>query len=101
MYRENGKNPLVLLLRDDLSDAGFAIAQACHAAYEYGRANNAETNNYIYILRCPLKRLMQWDSILNFDNEPHVLFKEPDLNNEPTALCCSIHPNRVRSMKKY
>lgn len=102
MYRESELNPLIILLRHDISDPGLATAQACHAAYEYGRKYPAvPTNNYLYVLRAEANDLIFWESRLKFRGVPYVLFREPDLDNMATALCCSINPNKLSGLDKF
>lgn len=100
MYRGIA-NPLIVLLRPDLGDAGRTVAQACHAAYQFGkRYPTVPTNEYVYVLGARIADLELWDEMLSYEDEPHILFREPDLNNQATALCCSINPSRLRALKK-
>ncbi|MDP3014283.1 MAG: hypothetical protein Q8M92_08590 [Candidatus Subteraquimicrobiales bacterium] len=102
MYRDSSSNPLLILLRDDLGDPGLTIAQACHAVYEFGRNNHQkQTNEYIYVLRAPKDGIELMAEVLEFEREPFALFREPDMNNEATALCCSINPGRLSKYKKF
>jgi len=102
MYRGKNANPLIVLLRPDLGDPGRTIAQACHAAYQFGqRYPEAQTTRNVYILKANEGNLRLWAEILSYEGRPHVLFHEPDLNNEVTALCCTIAPSRFKALKKF
>jgi hypothetical protein len=63
------------------------IVQACHAAHESGL--NFPSDNTLSLVLCKAKNelsLMRQIDILRSNNIPHVVFKEPDMNNEITAL---------------
>ena len=101
MYREKDKYPLIILLKDGLG-AGLAIAQACHAAYMFGRDHpNVETNGYVYILRANRKDLHHFQEAFAFEMIPHVAFDEPAMDYETTALSVSCNPNMVKRLAKY
>lgn len=102
MYRGKNANPLIVLLRPDLGDPGRTIAQACHATHQFGQSHpEVQTTEYVYILKAKNSDLELWEEILSYEGEPHVLFREPDLNNEATALCCTIAPSRFKALKKF
>ena len=101
MYREKSKSPLLILLEENLT-AGLAIAQACHAAYEFGRGQpDVETNGYIYILRASRKDLHHFQKAFTFEMIPYVAFHEPAMDNKITALSVSCNPNMVKQLAKY
>lgn len=81
-------NKLYVLIRKDLTTSQQAV-QAGHAVAEYllKTKNNKWTNGTLIYLGVPNgKKLKSWCDKLNFLDISYVCFKEPDLNNEITAL---------------
>lgn len=101
MYQDKEKKPLLILVRDDIAQ-GLATAQACHAAYGFGKNHgDVETNGYVYILRASFKGLHHYQKVFNFEMIPYEAFCEPDMNNELTTIAVSCNPCMVKRLTKY
>lgn len=100
MYR-GSKNPLIVIVRQDL-ERGIAMAQACHAAYGFGKDNgNVETNGFLYVLAASREQIVMHADRLSLELVPFHVFNEPDLNDSETALCCACNPSRFKNLIKY
>jgi hypothetical protein len=74
---------LYILVRADLP-LGLQVAQACHAAREWTLAHpQVDVGDNLVVLHVPNQ-----DALLELTNAApeHLLFREPDLQNEATAL---------------
>ena len=84
------KNKMYVVVREDL-DPGLRTAQACHAATLYGRDFGASEEQNLIVLGVPDKeQLAQLLFELERRHIPKVWFKEPDVDNELTALACPV-----------
>jgi hypothetical protein len=81
-------NKLYVLIREDLVPAQQAV-QAGHAVAEYllKKPDHKWENGTLVYLGVPNEeKLKRWKCKLEAFNIPFVVFKEPDLNNEVTAI---------------
>lgn len=81
-------NKLYVLVREDLSPAQQAV-QAGHALAEYllrGPEHTWDNGTLVYLGVSNEEKLKLWKYKLESREVPFVVFKEPDLNNEITAL---------------
>lgn len=82
---------MYIVVRNDLSD-GSKIAQSCHVAFsfsqDFGNITRSwmENSNYICILECPEDQLLKLIDKAKAKNINYSLFKEPDLNDQITAI---------------
>jgi hypothetical protein len=79
---------LYVLVRKDLTKAQQAV-QAGHAVAEYllrGPQNSWPNGTLVYLNVSNEEKLKRWCDNLKFLEIPFVTFKEPDLNDEVTAL---------------
>lgn len=81
------KNRLYVLIRSDLK-AGQQAVQAGHAVAEWMIKNpNSWNNEYlIYLNVNSEKELTEWIGVFEEKSHPYTAFREPDLNNQITAL---------------
>jgi hypothetical protein len=81
-----------ILLREDLP-TGVALAQACHAASE--SSQGTEPGTFLIVLGLPDEPAMQkYAKRLRSKDIRFVEFREPDRNNEVTAI--GIFPTKDR-----
>jgi len=88
---------LYVLVREDLSTPQQAV-QAGHAVSEYllRGSKSSWTNGTLVYLGVPNEeRLNRWSVNLDFLGIPFVVFKEPDIGNEVTALAAATNNERV------
>jgi hypothetical protein len=86
---------LFVVVRPDLSNSQKAV-QACHAVGEWCRKFPEWQNETLILLEASsLEHLLELERSLG--TVPHVVFREPDIGNEATALA-TIH--RLREFKK-
>ena len=85
-------NKLYVIIRNDL-DPGLQAAQACHAMRLFADEHRTEENqwyrfsNNIVLLQVPNKEeLVALAYKAVNDSIPCSMFKEPDVNDEPTAI---------------
>jgi hypothetical protein len=81
-------NKLYVLVREDLSPAQQAV-QAGHAVAEYllrGPEHKWDNGTLIYLGVPNEERLQLWKDKLEARDVPFVVFREPDIDNEITAL---------------
>lgn len=87
-----------VIVRSDLSISQQAV-QACHASYESGALLEQEESigNYLILVTAPSEAaLLKTYQKLEDRDIKSVLFREPDLNNEATALCTEPVGQRAR-----
>jgi len=75
-------------VRSDLPIPQQAV-QACHAAYAAGSKTSPESTKDLFLILCEAKneqKLLFESERLNRAGIAHVLFREPDLDNQITAL---------------
>lgn len=75
---------LYVVVRDDLP-AGLQCAQACHAAFAYGRNGSEDVGDNLVVLSSGFKQLCELEARV-IDTISHESFREPDLGGELTAL---------------
>jgi len=85
-------NKLYVIIRNDL-EPGLQAAQACHALRLFVEEHRLEENewyrfsNNIVVLQIPSKEaLMELAYKATCDDIPVSIFKEPDVDDEPTAI---------------
>jgi len=85
-------NKMYVIIRNDL-EPGLQAAQACHAARLFVDEHKLEENewfrysNNIVLLSVPNKEeLIEMAYKAVNDDIPVSMFKEPDVNDEPTAI---------------
>jgi hypothetical protein len=79
---------LYIVVRDDLAP-GMQIAQACHAAHEYGTFGSDDVGDNLVVLSASPARLTQLAAQAAALSLSHCAFFEPDLGNSLTALALS------------
>jgi hypothetical protein len=88
---------LYVLVREDLPVAQQAV-QAGHAVAEYllrGPSSSWPNGTLVYLSVPDEERLNRWGVNLDFLGVPFVVFKEPDIGNEVTALAAVTNDERV------
>jgi hypothetical protein len=79
---------MYVLVRNDLSKAQQAV-QSAHAAIESSRRYLKEGDEHPSVILCSVKnenKLMKYAKHFEDIGVDHVLFREPDIGNAPTAL---------------
>ena len=79
---------MYVLVRNDLSTAQQAV-QACHAAIESSRKYLKPTDEHPSVILCSIKsenKLLSYSEKFKADGVDHVVFREPDIGNQATAL---------------
>lgn len=79
---------MYILVRNDLSNAQKAV-QACHAAIESSRAFMNKESEHPSVILCTVKsehKLLACAEELDLKGIDHVIFREPDIGNQATAL---------------
>lgn len=92
------------ITRKDL-DMSYAAVQAGHALYESASEfYNNKINKHPHFVLCQVKnenKLLYWISKLESENIQFVIWKEPDLNNQITAISTEILTNdKIKIFKK-
>lgn len=78
-------NRLYILIKDDLK-LSYQGVQGGHAVAQYLLENPNQTWNNNYLIYLQVKNLDLWKMKLNDKNIQFTEFKEPDLDNETTAI---------------
>lgn len=85
-------NKMYVIVRNDL-EPGLQAAQACHALRLFVEEHKLEENqwfrysNNIVVLQVPSKEeLVALAYKATCDDTPCSIFREPDVNDEPTAI---------------
>jgi len=84
---------LFVIVRKDLSTSQQAV-QAGHAVAEFllcGPKTNWKNGTLVYLGVKGLYQLERWIWKLNERGVPIVVFREPDIRNEPTAIATDIN----------
>lgn len=87
---------MYVLTRNDLGPI-YGSVQGAHALAQYAIDHKeafVEWNNH-YLIFLKVKdetRLDFWKNKLNIDGKKYSIFKEPDLNNQTTAIACLDFP---------
>ncbi len=77
---------LYVVVRDDLPP-GLQMAQACHAAFEFGRyAQEADVGDNLVVLHASREKICALAKAAMGRGLAHILFEEPDLGGEATAV---------------
>jgi hypothetical protein len=76
---------LYVVVRADLSP-GLQCAQACHAAFEYGRNGAEQVGDNLVVLSASPERLLALAHAAALEEWSHVTFHEPDIGGELTAI---------------
>ncbi len=79
---------LYIVVRDDLPP-GLQMAQACHAAHEYGVYGGDDVGDNLVVLHASHTRLRELTAQACALGLSHQPFHEPDLGNELTACAFS------------
>ena len=93
-----------MLVRTDLP-VQQQLVQAVHAAYEAGKHLAGEDPTIDSAVICSVrneKELLKAEHRLGFDRIQTVLFREPDIGNEATALATEpLVPDRRKPLSRY
>ncbi len=76
---------LYVVVREDLPP-GLQCAQACHAAFEYGRHGREAVDDNLIVLSTSLDKLLTLEHLAPLNDWSFVAFHEPDLGGELTAM---------------
>lgn len=79
---------MYVLVRNDLSTAQQAV-QACHAAIESSRKYLNDGDEHPSVILCSIKsegKLLAYSQKFNDQGVEHVVFREPDIGDQATAL---------------
>lgn len=90
---------MYILTRNDISSS-YAAAQGGHALaqmYEEGKTENWR-NGYLIYLSLPYSQIPEWIWKLEKEEIPHAIWREPDQNNEITAI--AAYPENGNIFKK-
>lgn len=79
---------LYIVVRDDLPP-GLMLAQACHAAFEYGMTGADDVGDNLVVLTASPARLVELEAQVCALCLSHESFREPDLGGELTAMALS------------
>jgi len=79
---------LYIVVRDDLTP-GLMLAQACHAAFEYGMYGADDVGDNLIVLTASPDALRELEAQVCALTLSHESFREPDLGGELTALALS------------
>lgn len=79
---------LYVVVRADLPP-GLQMAQACHAAHEYGLYGNDDVGDNLVVLAASAAQLHELAAQAAALGLSHVAFHEPDLGGELTACAFS------------
>jgi hypothetical protein len=88
---------LYILVRCNLRRSSPAV-QACHAVANFClNGNGGEWNNQtlIYLGVRSLRELKNWKFKLDMKNIEYFEFKEPDMNNELTAIAVLLEDGKI------
>lgn len=85
---------LYVVVRSDLTP-GLQIAQACHAAHEYGRSGTEDVGDNLVVLSAPVEKLLEVVHTAATGGLSYVAFHEPDLGGEITA---AAFPGEARAI---
>lgn len=76
---------LYVVVRDDLPP-GLQMAQACHAAFEFGRFTEADVGDNLVVLHASRERICELAGEAFRRGLQVLRFDEPDLGGETTAV---------------
>ena len=97
---------MFIIVRDDLKSVGLKAVQGAHALAQYLMENpkiKEEWNNHTLIFlkaenESFLKEIKRYLSVKGI---LYSTFKEPDLNNELTSICCYGNKNIFKNLKSF
>ena len=92
---------LFVIVRRDLSTSQQAV-QAGHAVARYLLTySDTEWNNgtLIYLGVKNEEDILKWRFRLSLKNAPYVVFSEPDLNNEITAIATDCEESLLKNLQ--
>ena len=95
---------LYVLIRKDLG-LSYGAVQAGHAVAEWmlqhGQGAEWQNGTLIYLSVADEKELMYWTFKLDKRNMKWTGFREPDVNNQMTAIACLTDSNMFSGLKLW
>ncbi len=93
-------NRLYVLVREDLGPS-YSAVQAGHAVAQYMLEYPDSWRNYtlVYLKVKDEQTLLEWRDKMIMRGQPYALFREPDIQNEATAVAVQSTGNIFNKLK--